>query len=234
MTDQSMLTGGAVGPAVWFEAPVGFTELPLDIDPGNRTTLILEGLDALYPQVPVEQKLSATLSAEAGLRAQLAQGLRYAASCLYRASDGRVIHGLFQLSVRATATGEPLTFAQRGAPRLAAARPHAEVGVLGLPCGRVLVATEDHMVRVPGTTFGVAEDSVVTLRQLEALLAHPDGRHLVAVVFSTGDLDYWEEWLPVLANALSGLSFYPPQADGPPPPGTTGDMGIDRIRQAFG
>ncbi|TQF02850.1 glycosyltransferase family 1 protein [Kitasatospora acidiphila] len=126
------------------------------------------------------------------------------------------------------AGGEPLTFAQRNAEPLAQARPQAEVGVLGLPCGRALVTTEDSTVPVPGRTFGIAEDSTATVRQLQALLAHPDARHLVAAAFSTEDLEYWEQWLPIVAAALTGLSFYPP------PQQTVGGGASDRIREAFG
>ncbi|MEY9947599.1 hypothetical protein [Kitasatospora sp. GAS1066B] len=215
-------------PTLWFEAPIGFTELPLDADPAERTTQVLEGLDAFYPQATAEQKLSAALSGEAGLREQLAQGLVYGASCRYHAEDGRAIHGLFQLYVRAEAVGEPLTFAQRNAGPLAAAHPQAEVGVLGLPCGRALVTTEDSVVPVPGRTFGIAEDGTATVRQIQALLAHPGAQHLVAAVFSTEDLGYWEEWLPLVASALSGLSFYPPQEQ------AVGGGVSDRIREAFG
>ncbi|GAA1972882.1 hypothetical protein [Kitasatospora viridis] len=217
------------GPSLWFDAPIGFTELPLDADPEDRTVRVLDGLDAFYPQATAEQKLSAALSAEAGLRAQLAQGLCYAADCRYLAEDGQVILGTFQLFARPEPVGEPLTFAQRNARQLAAQRPDAEVGVLGLPCGRALVATEDRVVPVPAGTYGTERHGTATIRQLEVLLAHPDASHLLVLVFGTEHVAYWEEWLPVLAQALGGLSFYPPAAGGP---GAT--PAGDRIRAAFG
>lgn len=206
------------GPSIWFDAPPGFVETPLDGTLEERLDRMADVFERQFPDVPLEQRLFTAANAELMLQAQFAEGLAHQSNCLYRAGDGTVIHGVFSLFIKPLETESSLTFADRTAGTLAASRPQAEVGVLHLPYGRAVVATEDRLVRLPGALYGLAEDGESLVRQVEVMIPHPVGRHLVLVVLSTEYLDYWEDWVMVLGTALEGLSFFAPQAEPPAGP----------------
>ncbi|MFJ8625311.1 hypothetical protein ACIRD3_21040 [Kitasatospora sp. NPDC093550] len=218
-------------PPLWLTLPEGFTALDLDEDLGDRMARAAEDLDALYPDTLPEQKLSAVIAAETALQAQLRDGVVHVSSCLVRASDGEPVHGMFTVFVRPQELGVPGGYPARTAEELAEAWPDADVGVVELPAGRAALAARDLAVPVPGAVWGVPESTVGRVRQLELLLPHPWSPHVVAAVFTTEDLDHWDEWLPLLATALRGISFHPPRdasSDTLPP------EQWDKVRKAFG
>ncbi len=198
------------GPAIWFEPPIGFVETPLDGTLEERFDLMADVFERQFPDVPLEQRLLTAANAELMLQAQFAQGLAHLSNCLYRAGDGTVLHAVFSIFVMPLDTGSPLTFADRRAGELAAARPRAEVGVLHLPYGRAIVATEDRVVPLPGALYGLAQDGESLVRQIEVMIPHPVGGHLVLIVLSTEYLDHWEDLVPVLGTALEAVSFFAP------------------------
>ncbi|MFD0397585.1 hypothetical protein ACFV84_30555 [Kitasatospora sp. NPDC059811] len=218
-------------PPLWLTLPAGFTPLDLDEDLGDRMARTAEGLDAAFPDARPEQKLSAVIAAETALQTQLREGAVHVSSCLVRAEDGEPIHGMLTVFVRPQDLGAPGSYPARIAEQLAEAWPDADVGVVDLPTGRAALAARDLAVPVPGAVFGVPDSTVNTVRQLELLIPHPWSPHVVAAVFTTEDLDHWDEWLPLLATAFRGISFHPPRdesADALPP-----DQ-WDNIRKAFG
>ncbi|MFJ9847421.1 hypothetical protein ACIRYZ_44785 [Kitasatospora sp. NPDC101155] len=228
--------------ALWFAAPVGFVEVPLDGTPEERLDRWSAAFDAIGSDIPQEQRIDTALNAEYLLQAQLLQGLVYLANCFYRTDEGEVIHAVFTILVTPTETGGPLTFAARTAEQWAAARPGAEVGVLDLPCGRAAVATEDRLVTVPGKLYGLEQDSESLVRQIEVAIPHPAGRHVALVVLSTEYPEHWEHWALAAGSALRELSFRDPLAVPPQrqPIDRTGSVAVvtagaeDRIRRAFG
>ncbi|WP_030256133.1 MULTISPECIES: hypothetical protein [Streptomyces] len=224
-------TPGADLPPLWLTLPEGFTAVDLDEDLGDRMARAAEQLDALFPGARPEQKLSAVIAAETALQAQLREGAVHVSSCLVRAEDGEPVHGMFAVFLRPQEQGPPGSYPARVAEELAEAWPDADVGVVDLPVGRAALAARDLTVPVPGAVWGVPESTVSTVRQLELLLPHPWSPHVVAAVFTTEDLDYWDEWLPLLATAFRGISFHPPRdesRDSLPP------EQWDTIRKAFG
>ncbi|GAA1993975.1 hypothetical protein [Kitasatospora viridis] len=222
-------------PLLWFAGPVGFVEVPLDGTADQRLDRLWEAFDAIGADVSPEQRLGTAVNAELLLQAQLEQGLVHLANCFYRTDGGEVMHAVFAVSVAPAETGGPLTFAARTAEQWAAARPAAEIGVLDLPCGRAVVATEDRTVTVPGQLYGLEQASESRFRQIEAAIAHPDGVHLVRVVLSTEYLEHWSDWAVVMGAALRGLSFRDPLTAVRERPVAQLPAGVeDRIRQAFG
>ncbi|MCC9306149.1 hypothetical protein LN042_03335 [Kitasatospora sp. RB6PN24] len=230
-------------PLLWFSAPVGFVEVPLEGTAEERLDRLAAAFDAIGPDVPREQRLDTAVNAELLLQAQLAQGLVYLANCIYRTDDGEVIHAVFTIVVTRTETGGPLAFATQTTQRWAAARPQAEVGVLDLPCGRAAVATEDRLVTVPGELYGLEGTSESLVRQIEVAIPHPDGQHVALVVLSTEHLAQWADWATVVGTALRELSFQDPLTALPQQqsriahagPGPSVAAAIeDRIRRAFG
>lgn len=224
-------TSQAPGPSLWLALPAGFIRIDLDEDPGDRMERMAAGLHALFPNALPEQKLSLVLAGETALQSHLREGAVHVSSCLYVAGDGEPIQGTFALFVRPEEIGDLATYPQRAAEQLAAAWPEAEAGVLGLPYGRAAVATRDKAVPVPGAIYGVAEDTATVVRQIELLIPHPSGRHVVAAVFSTEHLEHWSEWLPIVATAMDGISFLPPATD-PADEGSSEQW--TSVRRAFG
>ncbi|WP_030246422.1 hypothetical protein [Streptomyces sp. NRRL S-350] len=218
-------------PPLWLTLPEGFTAVDLDEDLGDRMARAAESLDALFPDTAGEQKLGAVIAAETALQAQLREGVVHVSSCLVRAEDGEPVHGMFAVFLRPRDPDAPGDYPARVAEQLAAAWPDADVGVVELPAGRAALAARDLAVPVPGAVWGVPESTVSTVRQLELLIPHPWSPHVVAVVFTTEDLDHWDEWLPLLATAVRGITFHPPRdesLDALPP------EQWDTIRKAFG
>ncbi|MEU1290001.1 hypothetical protein [Kitasatospora sp. NPDC005856] len=224
-------TSGATTPPLWLDLPAGFTTVDLDEDPGDRMARAAERLDALFPDAGAEQKLAAVIASETALQAQLREGAVHVSGCLVRASDGGPIHGVLSVFLRPQDLGEPGGYPARVAAELAEAWPDADVGVVELPLGRAALAARELTVPVPGAVWGVPESAVSTVRQLELLLPHPWSPHVVAAVFTTEDVDHWDEWLPLVAAAYRGISFYPP-LDGTG--GTLSPERQDTIRKAFG
>ncbi|MGW2376113.1 hypothetical protein [Kitasatospora sp. NPDC001683] len=218
-------------PTLWLTLPAGFTAVDLDEDLGNRMARAAESLDALFPDTLPEQKLSAVIAAETALQAQLREGAVHLSSCLVRAEDGEPIHGMLAVFVRPQELDPRGSYPDRTAEELAAAWPDADVGVVDHPLGRATLAARDLTVPVPGAVWGVPESTVSTVRQLELLIPHPWSPHVVAAVFTTEDIDHWDEWLPLLATAFRGIAFHPPRdesLDHLPP-----DQ-WDPVRKAFG
>jgi hypothetical protein len=218
-------------PPFWLSLPAGFTSLDLDEDPGDRMERTAEILDTVFPTAHPEQKLSVVIAAETALQAQLREGAVHVSSCLVRAEDGEPIHGMFAVFVRPQELGPRGSYPDRAAEELAEAWPDADVGVVDLPLGRAALAALELTVPVPGVVWGVPESTVSTVRQLELLIPHPWSPHVVVAVFTTEDLDYWPEWLPLLAEAFRSISFHPPRdtsLDDLPP------EQWDNIRKAFG
>ncbi|MFI9363946.1 hypothetical protein ACIG5E_23260 [Kitasatospora sp. NPDC053057] len=218
-------------PALWLTLPAGFTTVDLDEDLGDRMARAAESLDALFPDTLPEQKLSAVIAAETALQAQLREGAVHLSSCLVRAEDGEPIHGMLAVFVRPQELGPRDSYPDRAAEELAAAWPDADVGVVELPIGRAALAARELTVPVPGAVWGVPDSTVSTVRQLELLIPHPWSPHVVAAVFTTEDIDHWDEWLPLLATAFRGIAFHPPRdesLDQLPP------EQWDNIRKAFG
>ncbi|MGW3042912.1 hypothetical protein ACWC9T_23350 [Kitasatospora sp. NPDC001159] len=218
-------------PSLWLSLPDGFTSVDLTEDLGDRMERMADGLDAVFADAAPEQKLSLVVAAEAALQAQLREGAVHLSACVARASDGEPVLGMFTLFVRPEELGPPGSYPQRVAEQLGAAWPEADVGVLELPLGRTAVAVRDLYVPVPGAFYGVPESTATIVRQVEFLIPHPWSPHVVAAVFTTEQVGYWEEWLPTVAAAISGISFYPPRdeaLDDVPP------EQWDNIRKAFG
>ncbi|MFE5583698.1 hypothetical protein [Kitasatospora sp. NPDC056531] len=218
-------------PSLWLSLPDGFTSVDLTEDLGDRMERMADGLDAVFADATPEQKLSLVVAAEAALQAQLREGAVHLSACVARASDGEPVLGMFTIFVRPEELGPPGSYPQRVAEQLAAAWPEADVGVLELPLGRTAVAVRDVPVPVPGAIYGVPESTVTTVRQTEFLIPHPWSPHVVAAVFTTEQVEYWEEWLSAVAAAVNGISFYPPRdaaLDDLPP------EQWDKIRKAFG
>ncbi|GHF50577.1 hypothetical protein GCM10018790_30470 [Kitasatospora xanthocidica] len=221
----------AENPPLWLTLPGGFTSVDPTEDLGDRMTRTAEQLDALFPDAAPEQKLSAVIAAETAFQAQLREGAVHVSGCLVRAEDGEPVHGMFTVFLRPQELGPPGSYPARVAEELAEAWPDADVGVVDLPVGRAALVARDVEVPVPGALWGVPGSTVSTVRQLELLLPHPWSPHVVAAVFTTEDLDHWDEWLPLLATAFRGISFHPPRdesADGLPA------EQWDTIRKAFG
>ncbi|MFE6055361.1 hypothetical protein ACFQ6N_31810 [Kitasatospora sp. NPDC056446] len=224
-------TSEATAPPLWLTLPAGFTAIDLDEDPGDRMQRSAELLDAVFPGAAPEQKLSAVIAAETALQAHLREGAVHVAGCLVRAEDGEPVHGMLAVFLRPQDPGPPGGYPARVAEELAEAWPDADVGVVDLPVGRAALAARDLTVPVPGAVWGVPGSTVSTVRQLELLLPHPWSPYVVAAVFTTEDLDHWDEWLPLLAAAFRGISFHPPRdesLDTLPP------EQWDTVRKAFG
>ncbi|MGW7442678.1 hypothetical protein [Kitasatospora sp. NPDC054795] len=224
-------TPGATAPPLWLDLPAGFTAVDLDEDPGDRMARAAEQLDALFPDAGAEQKLAAVIASETALQAQLREGAVHVSGCLVRAGDGGPIHGVLSVFLRPQDLGAPGSYPARVAAELAEAWPDADVGVVDLPLGRAALAARELIVPVPGAVFGVPESAVGTVRQLELLIPHPWSPYVVAAVFTTEDVDHWDEWLPLVAAAYRGISFHPPRdesRDTVPP-----DQ-WDNVRKAFG
>ncbi|WP_416874227.1 hypothetical protein [Kitasatospora sp. SC0581] len=223
MTDTTM-------PSFWLSLPEGFTDIDLAEDAGDRMSRIVDGLDGLTDAGP-EQKLGIAVSAELALQAQLREGAVHVSNCLVQTEEGEIVQGVFSLYLREQEQGAPGGYPQRVARELATAWPDADIEVLDFPLGRAAVTVRDLAVPVSGTAYGLPGSGVTTVRQLEALFAHPWSPHVLAVVFSTQHLDYWDGWSVLVGAAISGISFYPPlnETSNALPPERQ-----DNIRKAFG
>ncbi|MER7671087.1 hypothetical protein ABTY61_21850 [Kitasatospora sp. NPDC096128] len=218
-------------PPLWLTLPGGFTALDLAEDLDDRTARTAAALDAAFPRTRPEQRLSAVIAAETALQAQLRAGAVHLSGCLVRAEDGEPVHGMLAVFVRPQELGPRGSYPDRAAAELAEAWPDTDVGVVDLPAGRAALAARELTVPVPGVVWGVARSTVSTVRQLELLVPHPWSPHVVAAVFTTEDVAYWSEWLPLLAAAFRGISFHPPRdasLDDLPP------ERWDNVRKAFG
>ncbi|MFJ9458390.1 hypothetical protein ACIRST_25290 [Kitasatospora sp. NPDC101447] len=216
---------------LWLAPPDGFTAVDLTEDPGERMARTAAALDTVFADAGPEQRLSLTVATESALQNQLREGAVHLSARLARASDGAPVVGVFTVFVRPENTGPPGSYPQRIADRLAATWPHADVGVLELPPGRAAVAVRDVPVTVPGALYGVPQPAATTVRQVEFLIPHPWSPHVVAAVFTTEQAEYWQEWLPAIAGAISSISFHPPRDE------TRDDLPPeqwDNIRKAFG
>ncbi|MFJ7273972.1 hypothetical protein [Kitasatospora sp. NPDC098663] len=217
-------------PSFWLSLPEGFTSIDLSEDPGDRMSRIVDGLDALTDAGP-EQKLGITVSAELALQAQLREGAVHVSNCLVQTEEGTIVQGMFSLFLREQEHGAPGTYPQRVAEELAAAWPDADVDVLDFRLGRATVTVRDLAVPVSGAVYGLPGSGVVTVRQLEALFPHPWSPHVLAVVFTTQHLDYWDGWSVLVGAAIGGISFYPPFDEAQ---NALSPERRDNIRKAFG
>ncbi|MFJ9697934.1 hypothetical protein [Kitasatospora sp. NPDC101183] len=218
-------------PRLWLSLPEGFTTIDLEQDPADRTDLIANGVEAAFAAARPDEKLGLVVAAETALQAQLREGVVHLSLCLGRATDGAVVHGMFSVFVRPEDLGAPGSYPRRAAARLAEAWPEAGVGVLELPIGRTVVAVRDLPAPVPESVCRTAEPFAPTVRQAEFLVPHPWSPHVVAAVFTTEQVEYWDEWVSAIVAAVNGISFHPPRdttADDLPP------EQWDRIRKAFG
>ncbi|WP_031078306.1 hypothetical protein [Streptomyces sp. NRRL WC-3742] len=221
----------ADAPPLWFSLPEGFTPVDLEQDPADRVDLVANGVEAAFGAARPDQKLGLVIAAETALQAQLREGAVHLSLCLGRTSDGTVVQGMFAVFVRPEDLGAPGSYPRRAAAQLAEAWPEADVGVLELPIGRTVVAVRNVPVPVPAAVYGTSEPLVSTVRQAEFLIPHPWTSHVIAAVFTTEHVEYWDEWVPTIAGAVRGISFYAPRdetVDDQPP------EQWDRIRKAFG
>ncbi|MGW3042925.1 hypothetical protein ACWC9T_23415 [Kitasatospora sp. NPDC001159] len=224
------MTADTETPSFWLSLPDGFTAIDLAEDPGDRMARIVDGLDALTDVSP-ERKLSITIAAETALQAQLREGAVHISNCLVPTEDGTIAQGILSLFLRQEDLEPRGTYPQRVAEQLTTAWPDADVAVLDFTPGRTTVVARDLTVPVSGAVYGLPGSGAITVRQLEVLIPHPWSPHVLAAVFTTQDVDHWEDWLPVIGAAISGISFYPPRneaLDDLPP------EQWDNIRKAFG
>ncbi|MFF3008411.1 hypothetical protein ACFVTF_37080 [Kitasatospora sp. NPDC057940] len=217
-------------PSFWLSLPEGFTSIDLSEDPGDRMSRIVDGLDALTDAGP-GQKLGIAISAELALQAQLREGAVHVSNCLVQTEEGAIVQGMLSLFLREQERGVPGTYPQRAAEELAAAWPDADVDVLDFPLGRATVTVRDLAVPLSGAVYGLPGSGVVTVRLLEALFPHPWRPHVLAVVFTTRHLDYWDGWSVLVGAAISGISFYPPLEEAQ---NALSPERRDNIRKAFG
>ncbi|MFJ9842333.1 hypothetical protein ACIRYZ_17975 [Kitasatospora sp. NPDC101155] len=218
-------------PSLWLSPPDGFTAVDLAEELRDRMERMADGLAATFSDTAPEQRFSLVIASEIALRAQLREDAVHLSARVARASDGSPVLGVFTVFIRPEELGPPGSYPQRVAEQLATAWPEADVGVLELPVGRTTVTVRDVLVPVPGAIYGVPETTATTVRQVEFLIPHPWSPHVVAAVFTTEQVEYWEEWLPTVAAAINGISFYPPRdeaLDDLPP------ERWDNIRKAFG
>ncbi|WP_369391147.1 hypothetical protein AB5J72_28515 [Streptomyces sp. CG1] len=92
-------------------------------------------------------------------------------------------------------------------------RVEAEVGGVMLPYGPAALCAVEREIPVPGAMFGIDEDGVTTLRQLQLAVPLHTGTHTAIFAFSTEDVDQWDNYLQVMAEILRTVSADEPETE---------------------
>lgn len=108
---------------------------------------------------------------------------------------------------------ERLGIAQSIADQWLSENPEAEVGGVILPYGPAALCALEREIPVPGTMFGIDEDGVTTLRQLQLAVPLHTGTHTAIFAFSTEDIDQWDNYLQVVAEILRTVSAEEPDIE---------------------
>lgn len=204
-------TTGALVP-VWFLSPEGFTPVALDEDPLDRSARLAELVDNLYPQVAAQEKLKLVAGSEALLQGLIEKGAVYFASFIYKLDDATICSGMATAFMVDRPPPGGVDFAGRLVKEVHQRYPGEEVdaGLVVLPAGKAALVTRD--VLGPPISVLLAPDDQAepeVLRQLEAYLPFPDGSAYLQIAIGTGDLEAWNELLPVIGGFLAGISFSP-------------------------
>lgn len=207
---------------VWFEAPVGFNEIPLGEDPKQRAGRMGELLDSLYPEAPFEEKLALVATSELMLHGLLEGGAIHVSSFMYRLDHDQVCSGTVVVSMEEKNLRPLDTFVERTLLSASSSYPEEELdtGAIDLPCGPAVLVTRDVAGPSLASALHPEEQSAPEVsRQLEVCIPFPNGSSLLKVCFTTPDLDAWEELFPAFGKFLTGISFTAPS-----PPKTARDV----------
>lgn len=205
---------------VWFVSPKGFTPVALDEDPASRAARFADLINDLYPDVSPQEKLQLVAGTESHLQGLVREGAIYFASFMYALECGDVCNGMVSAFLVEGVPASGVHFVDRVAreARKRFAGESVDVGVVTLPAGRAALVARD--VAGPSSVGLVnpsGPDAVEVQRQLEAYLPFSDGTAYLKVAMGTGDLDAWQDLLPVFGGFLAGISFSPYDTSSPVP-----------------
>lgn len=204
-------------PDVWFVLPPGFSEIAVDESSEKRMMRMADAFDAMFPDTTPEQKLSMVVSGEYGIQAMLTAGAVHLSHCLYRRDDDGVTQGLLSVFVRRHGfPRDGREAAERIARQWVTDEPGAEVGIVVLPYGPAAVCTNERQVPIPGVFFGVEEDTVTTVRQIQTAVPLTTRSGVAIFAFTTEDIDQWDQHVKVFTEVLRSLSAAEPQVDSIP------------------
>ncbi|SCK48152.1 hypothetical protein H180DRAFT_04300 [Streptomyces sp. WMMB 322] len=230
------LASATIPVPVWFTLPEGFTEIALDAKPEDRAAQLGETLHHLYPSAPVFEKLTAVAATEIMIQELLAQGAISISTFMYKRADGELCSGM--LSAFATEQNvQPISsFGERLLGELTSTADDLECGIIKLAIGPVVLASRDTQTPDFASLLGdeAQDQTVSTQRQLEAYLPFPHGRSVLQLLFTTTDVEAWEDLLPVFAEVLNGVSFNPPKKNVDSPENEPRAAVSDWARKEFG
>lgn len=200
-----------------FTVPAGFTPIPIGLSADeahrNMAARVAEDLPATRPAV--FQHMVRTLHRTS--QALEESGALYAGTCV-RAYEGELSLATLLVTVQPFSYADADVAAKGIVHALVAARGEAWAGsVFDTPCGPVAVLSGERSMTLPTDGTAPAEDIVLPLTEMQALLPVPPGREapepcLVAVNFSTPCGEHWDAYCADLVELLRSMSFDPPQA----------------------
>lgn len=209
----SMSVATAGEPDLWFVLPPGFFEMRLDESAEDRMLHMADAVGPMFSGTTPEQKLSLILSGEYAIESMLGAGAVHLSTCLYRRDDEGVSQGMLAVFVKRLGSTERLGIARSIADQWLSENPEAEVGGVVLPYGPAAICILEREIPVPGAMFDIAEDGVTTLRQLQLALPLRSGTHTAVFVFSTEDVEQWDNYLQVVAEILRTISAEEPEME---------------------
>ncbi|WP_419997803.1 hypothetical protein [Streptomyces boninensis] len=214
-TEAPMPVGSSLpGPDLWFELPPGFMTFDLTEEPEARALRMADVADSLFATATQEQKLRIVASSEYILQTMIAAGAEHVSSCLLRMPGDVLSQGTFCVVIESPESG-PQSQDRKGAANRTAAQwrslfPDAEVGLVMLPYGISALCIRDLDLEIPGALFGVEDAVHVMLRQAQFWVPLRTGPGSALFIFTSEDLEHWDEYLHVLSSIMKSVSVEEP------------------------
>ncbi|MGW0731937.1 hypothetical protein [Streptomyces sp. NPDC002851] len=190
-------------------------EFDLDEDPEARILRMADVADSLFATATQEQKFSLVVSSEYILQAMIEAGAEHVSSCLLRMPGDQLSQGTLCVIIERPESDLQSQDRQGSAKRTAtqwrSLYPDAEVGLVMLPYGISALCIREQELQIPGGLFGLDEPIPTTVRQAQFCVPLKTGPGSALFVFTTEDLEHWDDYLEVLGGIMKSISVEEPQ-----------------------
>ncbi|GAA3276833.1 hypothetical protein [Streptomyces lavendulae] len=188
-----------------YKVPAAFRRIDLTASAATVTNELIKQLEALKPPPSKEQIARAALTQLCVYEMLAGAGSVYAGVLLMRTADQHLT------SLTLTVTARPSELANRQtAPRLArtmaAICPKAEVGIVRVPCGPVVMLTEDSQVGKPENLL-TDGGKPTRVRQLHVFVPVAGSRVMADFCIATENLEAWGDAVDTLSEVCRTIRF---------------------------
>ncbi|GCD32774.1 hypothetical protein OEIGOIKO_00491 [Streptomyces chrestomyceticus JCM 4735] len=196
-----------------FQVPEEFTDIDFQVSAETNTNRLIERLNMVDPKPSQEEIAHAVLAQQSMYELLSAAGAVYAGTLLYGPTKDNPEEKLSSVILTVTARPSELSNDQtvhRLSRALGAIYPDAEVGVVVLAVGPVVLMTEERKVEKPVNLLGDGGGPTV-VRQLHAFVPIPGRLAMADFAIATENLADWDSCVEVLAGVCRTITF--PETD---------------------